>query len=642
MEPFEDLYEEAPCGQLVTRPDGTIVRTNRTFEAMTGHARDQLAGRRLSDLLTPGGRVYHETHYAPLLAMQGEASEIALEIVRADGGLLPVYVNSVVRRDAGGAPRDVLTSVFEAADRREYERELLLARRRAEQLQAHFSFLAHAARELGAVRGVIPRAQRLAELLVPSVAEGAVVFTADPVTLVAAAGEASAAEDVSTAVQAALTSGLAQLGPGPAAEADNAPVAALPLLLEGRVIGAVGLSRHQHVDGIAASELARLEDLADRAALALENARLYEYEHEVAHTLQRSMLAGDPPHHPRCAIGVHYSPAEATLEVGGDWYDAFFLGEDRVALVVGDVVGRGLTAATTMGQLRSAVRALAGTQLGPAGVLENLDAFAERAPDARGATVIYAELDLSSGSLVLAAAGHPPPVLAAPGQEPELVWGGRSAPLGAYAGITDRDQLEMRLERGSRLLLYTDGLVERRDRSLDHGFAQLADAFRRAQATPVGELGAVLSREMLEGLEGGDDVCLLAVAFGSGDPFELELQSEASGLRSLRSELRTWLEARGVSGSDRDAVVIACSETAANAMEHGYRNGDGPVSVVADTAPGEVTVAVRDRGAWRMPAPGRAGRGRGLQIIESLMDEVVMDRGRGTRVTMRRRLREPA
>jgi serine/threonine-protein kinase RsbW len=454
------------------------------------------------------------------------------------------------------------------------------------------------------------------------------------VTLVAAAGEASADEEVSGAVEAALRSGETQLE-------DGAPVAALPLLADGRVIGAIGLSRRQHVDGIAAADLALLEDLADRAALALENARLYEYEHEVAHTLQRSMLAGDPPHHPRCAIGVHYSPAEATLEVGGDWYDAFFLGEDRVALVVGDVVGRGLQAATTMGQLRSAVRALAGAQLGPAGVLENLDAFAERAIDARGATVVYAELDLRDGRLAYACAGHPPPVLAAPGRPPELLWGGRSTPLGAFTGGAPREQKEMEMERGSRLLLYTDGLVERRDRSLDEGFARLSAAFGDAHATPVGDLGALLSGEMLSGVTYADDVCLLAVAFGSAQPFEHELPAEAGRLKSLRTELSAWLEARGVSGSDHDAVVIACSEMAANAIEHGYRGSAGSVCVLADTAPGEVTVAVRDRGAWRMPSAGRAGRGRGLKIVESMMDDVVMDRGHGTRVTMRRRLREP-
>ena len=637
MEPFEDLYEEAPCGHATTRRDGTIVRVNRRFEQITGRERDALQGRRLSDLLTPGGRVYHETHFAPLLAMQGEVREIALEVVRADGSVLPVYVNAVARED------DALVSVFEAADRREYERELLLARRRAERLQAHSAFLAHAARELGAVRGVVPRAQRLAELLVPAFAEGVVVLTADPVTLLAAAGEASADARVSAAVEAAMTTGETRLGELSAREAGedaHAEVAALPLLLEGRVIGVLGLTRRQHVDGIAAQDLALLEDVADRAALALENARLYEYEHQVAHTLQRSMLAGDPPHHPRCAIGVHYAPAEATLEVGGDWYDAFFLGEDRVALVVGDVVGRGLEAATTMGQLRSAVRALAGTQLGPAGVLENLDAFAERAAEARGATVVYAELDLQSGQLALACAGHPPPVLAVPGRDPEMLWGGRSTPLGAFTIGEPRDQMEMRLERGSRLLLYTDGLVERRDRSLDDGFARLAAAFEGAHEVPVGELGAVLSGEMLAGVTNADDVCLLALAFGSGEPFERELPAEAGRLKALRSELGTWLEARGVWGADRDAVVIACSEMAANAIEHGYRGGEGPICVVADTVPGEVTLAVRDHGSWRLPSAGRAGRGRGLRIVESMMDDVVMDRGRGTRVTMRRRLRE--
>ena len=132
-ESAEELYDGAPCGYLSTRPDGTIVRVNQTLLNWTGYTRDELVGRRrFADLLTPGGRIYHETHYAPLLRMQRAVREIALEVVRADGGRIPVLVNSVMMLDEAGRPRVVRTTVFDATERKEYERELLRARQRAE------------------------------------------------------------------------------------------------------------------------------------------------------------------------------------------------------------------------------------------------------------------------------------------------------------------------------------------------------------------------------------------------------------------------------------------------------------------------------------------------------------------------------
>ena len=127
------LYERAPCGYLSTTPDGTIVKVNETFLSWTGYDRSTLVGRqRFADLLTAGGRIYHETHYAPMLRMQGAARQIALDIVRADGGRLPALVNAVLERDAHGNPAVVRAAVFDATDRREYERELLRAKELAE------------------------------------------------------------------------------------------------------------------------------------------------------------------------------------------------------------------------------------------------------------------------------------------------------------------------------------------------------------------------------------------------------------------------------------------------------------------------------------------------------------------------------
>jgi sigma-B regulation protein RsbU (phosphoserine phosphatase) len=138
----ESLYEQAPCGYLSTDPDGKIVKANRTFAAMAGHPPEDLVGRRFADLLSAGGRIYHETHYAPMLRMQGTVREMAFELVRPDGTRLPVLVNAALQRRSDGQPRVVRIAVFDATERREYERELVRSLRRAERSEAQAKALA--------------------------------------------------------------------------------------------------------------------------------------------------------------------------------------------------------------------------------------------------------------------------------------------------------------------------------------------------------------------------------------------------------------------------------------------------------------------------------------------------------------------
>jgi phosphoserine phosphatase RsbU/P len=139
----EKLYDEAPCGYLSTTPDGTVVRVNRTFLTWTGLTREELVGvRRFADLLSVGGRIYHETHLAPMLRLQGAVREMALEVVRADGELLPVLLNAVLERGADGEPVVVRVAVFDATERRLYEQELLRARRSAEEAESRALSLA--------------------------------------------------------------------------------------------------------------------------------------------------------------------------------------------------------------------------------------------------------------------------------------------------------------------------------------------------------------------------------------------------------------------------------------------------------------------------------------------------------------------
>ena len=132
-ESAEDLYENAPCGYLSTQPNGTIIRVNRTFLAWTGYEREELVGRkRLQDLLTVGGKIFHETHYGPLLRMQGAINEINFDVVCKDGRTVPTLLNSVQKKDAAGKPLLNRTTLFNITDRKNYERELVLARKRAE------------------------------------------------------------------------------------------------------------------------------------------------------------------------------------------------------------------------------------------------------------------------------------------------------------------------------------------------------------------------------------------------------------------------------------------------------------------------------------------------------------------------------
>jgi PAS domain S-box-containing protein len=167
-EDAEELYEEAPCGYLSTAPDGSILRANRTFLELSGYEADELVGvRRFADLLPPGGKIYYETHLAPLLAMQGRVGEIALELVRADGRRVPVLVGAASKEDASGRPRLVRFTVFDATDRRRYERELLQARLEAEARGAAAEALEHVAEGVvlvdddGRIRLLNPGAARI-------------------------------------------------------------------------------------------------------------------------------------------------------------------------------------------------------------------------------------------------------------------------------------------------------------------------------------------------------------------------------------------------------------------------------------------------------------------------------------------------
>ncbi|MBX9245322.1 serine/threonine-protein phosphatase, partial [Actinotalea ferrariae] len=250
-----------------------------------------------------------------------------------------------------------------------------------------------------------------------------------------------------------------------------------------------------------------LTALGQQAGVALARAAMQDRSASVAHELQHALLTTDVPDDDRFGVTTIYRPGVQALEVGGDWYDVFLVRDGVLAVAVGDVVGRGLHAAAAMGQLRSAVRAVADED-GPVGVLARLDRFVERTGVGFMATLAYAELDLATGLVRYACAGHMPPLLL--GEETTLLWEGRSLPLGVRGARTGREQGVVQLTGGDRLVLYTDGLVERRDQPLDEALAALVEAAGSLGGAPVNRL---VSDAPAHPVGEHDDVCLLALTW---------------------------------------------------------------------------------------------------------------------------------
>jgi PAS domain S-box-containing protein len=283
----------------------------------------------------------------------------------------------------------------------------------------------------------------------------------------------------------------------------------LPLTTSGTPLGALQFSftgRRQITD----EERVFLEALAGQCALALERAHLYEREHTTAETLQRSLLPDNLPDVPGIALRASYKPL--SIEVGGDWYDAFRLPDGKLAVAAGDVMGKGLTAAAGMGRVRNALRALALTDPRPAAVLAGLDRlFMATELDEQVTTVCYLVVDPETGEGVAGNAGHLPPLLLGPGAAPRLDQAEAGTPLG---WASPRQQYPFRLPRGHTAVLYSDGLVENRRRGLDAGLDELVAVAAQAPAGVADDpdkLIDYLVERMLAGYEQDDDVTVLVV-----------------------------------------------------------------------------------------------------------------------------------
>ena len=406
-----------------------------------------------------------------------------------------------------------------------------------------------------------------------------------------------------------------------------------PLVVEGRVTGVI------HVGSLTtrvfdAEEIHLLEMVASRVALAVE-VRRSSVERAAAAALQRSLIPSLLPKVPGLELCARYLPADEG-GVGGDWYDVFDLPGGRLGVVMGDVVGRGLTAAVVMGRLRSALRAYALEVSDPAVVLERLDRKLQHFEPGQMTTVLYGVVDPALTAMEISSAGHPLPVIAVPDGASSLIEAPVDPPLGVSFDRRRR-KTTIELPRGSVLALFTDGLVERRGEPIDRGFERL-----RAVLTPdSAEQACRAAIAALYPKTGWpDDAALLVVRRADEADEEhllVEVPAVPGSLKHIRAAIRRHLAALGVSDSKAIDVLLGVGEATANVVEHAYGPRGGNVEVRVVHTPPDVVATIRDTGRWRSPRGD--DRARGITIMRRCADQFSIKRTvDGTEVTLRFRI----
>jgi serine phosphatase RsbU (regulator of sigma subunit)/anti-sigma regulatory factor (Ser/Thr protein kinase) len=405
-----------------------------------------------------------------------------------------------------------------------------------------------------------------------------------------------------------------------------------PLLVGGRVIGVLHVGTLEFREFTNADkELLQLA--ADRAAPAIENAKLFE-QRRVAEALQRTLLPVELPGIAGLEVASRYVPAEGS-GLGGDWYDVFELPESRIAIVVGDVVGHGVAAAAVMAQLRTALRAYAAEGHDPPGVVAAVDRLMWQLGPMAMTTLAYLVLDPLEETLEVVNAGHLPPLMLDPDGTARYLSVESSLPLGTSQTEVYR-AVVVPFPAGTGIVLFTDGLVERRGAPIDAGLEQLRTV--SAGREDIEQLCAD-ALEQLVPAGPADDVALVAARIPPlRDDLRTSWPATPESLVSVRRILRRWLAVHGAEEEELHDIVVACQEACANAVEHAYGPGNAHFDVDAEHREAKIRVVVRDRGRWRPPRGSH--RGRGLPLMRALMESVNVDHGEdGTVVVLERTLR---
>ncbi len=530
--------------------DNPLVFVNPAFERTTGYTREEALGRNCRFLQGPDTDPAVVEQIRQALRDEAHAT-VTLLNYRKDGSAFwnelsvsPVYDSRGDLTHFVGIQSDVTARVVGEQERERHLAAERAARADAERAQRRLALLAEATSVLAATLDVDESLDRLTGLVVPVMADWCTVHLLSSegrVQRVAARHRDEATGPLLRRLEqlqptglseGSLTAGVIAGGTPVRIDVDDAlldqgiedvellelyrrlgvrSVLVVPLTARRQVLGALSLFTDGSGRTYDDDDLATAADLARRAALTVDNARLYSREHDVAEQLQRSLLPQLPTVEGLDCY-ARYLPGSTAAQVGGDWYDVFRLPDGTLGIAIGDVMGHDMAAAASMGQLRSVLQSYAWQGSDPDVVLDRLDQLVQGLDMAQLATCVYGRLDLPAhgepGRLRLANAGHLPPALRAPDGTVRLIATDPSLLVGAALG-TERRTVEEPIEPGTVVVLCTDGLVEHRGRSLDDGLAALQDALATAPDDDAQSICEHLLAELAGDLE--DDVALLVL-----------------------------------------------------------------------------------------------------------------------------------
>ncbi|WP_369142839.1 SpoIIE family protein phosphatase [Streptomyces sp. R44] len=541
---MESLFTQSPIGLALLGPDLRFLRVNDALARMNGVSAARHVGLRLTEVV-PG------VNAASLESLMRQVLESGTAVVDARRvGRTPAdpdrdhiwscsYAPLVDRAER--RPLGLIASLVDITESQEAHSEVERARHR-------FALLAEAGARIGTTLDLKQTAEEAVAFLVPQLADSAdvqmlesVLEPDDPAASTRGVLRRLAARFPDPTAPTALlapgqtfqipldsvyeqvvvhgrptnlyTSDIPKLFTDPRTESLRTYFATrigsarlVPLVARGQVLGAITVTRLRTREPFDAQDCVLIDEVVARAALNIDNARLYTTQREAALTLQRSLTNSELPDVTGLELTGRYLPA-SSHDVGGDWFDVIALPGGRTGLVIGDVMGHGIHAAAVMGQLRTAVRTLARHDIAPARMLRSLDAVVADLGEDEMATCVYAVHDPADGRWVIARAGHPPPAVATPDGAITFLDGPPGTPLGT--GAHDFGAEEVVLPEGGLLVLYTDGLIEARDRDLDQGMRQLAEALRPLDR-PLDTLCDEVIGRLLPGAAQDDVAMLLA------------------------------------------------------------------------------------------------------------------------------------